>query len=420
MSHARQSRRRFLAQSAALASTAVAAPYFVPATAFGANDRIVTGHIGVGGQGNGNLGGFGSVVGAVCDVDQKHLDSAVKKTGAQGYSDFRKLLEQKDLDAIVISTPDHWHALMTIAACDAGKHVYVEKPLSLTVVEGRAMVNAARRNKVIVQTGSQQRSGGEFLKACEYVRNGHLGKLSEVLVGIPGANHPGKLGPDTAPPAELDYDFWLGPAPERPYNAKRVHYNFRFWWDYSGGQMTNFGAHHIDIAHWALGVDDAGPLEIEALKATFHPENFHEVTETCRVVMKYPGDVNVIVGQGESDVPGGITFVGEKGRIHVNRGHISSDPAEILKQPLADDAVRLYASKGHKADFINSIKTGELPCADVEIGHRTATACHLANIACRTGEKFQWDAASEQITGSEKAAALLGRELRSPWTLKLS
>lgn len=402
-----------------MASTAFAAPYYIPARAFGANERIVTGHIGVGGQGNANLGGFGGTIGAVCDVDKSHLEAAAKKTGAKPYSDFRKLLEQKDLDAIVISTPDHWHALATIAACNAGKHVYVEKPLSLTVVEGRAMVKAARRNNVIVQTGSQQRSGGEFLKACEYVRNGRIGKLKEVHVGIHGANHPGKLPPDGDPPAALDYEMWLGPAPSRPYNAKRVHYNFRFWWDYSGGQMTNWGAHHLDIAHWGMGVDDAGPLEVEAVEAVFNPNGYHEVTEKCRIVMKYPGDVMLTIGQGQQGIAGGTTFIGEKGRIHVDRGTVSSYPVSVLQEPLLGDSVRLYASPGHKQNFINCIKSGELPCADVEIGHRTATACHLANIACRTGEKLLWDSVKEQISGSEKAATMLSRKNRQPWTLDL-
>lgn len=414
----RTTRRTFLSQ-AAIASTAFAAPLYIPARAFGANDRIVTGHIGLGGQGLSNLGGFGGVIAAVCDVDKTRLETTAKKTGAEPYSDFRKLLERKDLDAVVISTPDHWHALATIAACNAGKHVYVEKPLSLTVAEGRAMVEAARKNNVIVQTGSQQRSGGEFLKACEYVRNGRIGKLKEVVVGIFPANHPGQLPPDSDPPATLDYDLWLGPAPARPYNSKRVHYNFRFWWDYSGGQMTNWGAHHLDIAHWGMGVDDAGPLEVEAVEAVFNPHGYHEVTEKCRVVMKYPNDVVLTIGQAQPGIAGGTLFVGEKGKIHVDRGSVTSAPDTILKEPLPSDALRLYASPGHKQNFLDCIKTGKLPCADVEIGHRTATACHLANIACRAGEKFQWDAAKEQILGSDKAAALLHREYRQPWTLDL-
>ena len=410
-------RRRFLKQSAALASAAFAAPYVIPDSAFGANEKIVTGHIGLGGQGNGNLGGFGSQVGAVCDVDKRRMEGAMKKTGAKGYSDYRELLDQEDLDAVVVSTPDHWHAITTIHACMAGKHVYCEKPLSLTIEDGRAMVAAARKHERIVQTGSQQRSSSNFRQACEYVRSGRIGKLEKVLVGIAGANHPGKLPPDSDPPSYLDYDFWLGPAKEMPYNEKRVHYNFRFWWDYSGGQMTNWGAHHIDIGHWGIGCDDSGPLEVWAESVSFNPNKFHEVTEKCRVVMKYADDVTMIVGQGERDVPGGTTFIGSEGKIHVNRGKLSSDPADILKEPLKDSDVHLHPSGSHKGNFIDCIKSGALPICDVEIGHRSATACHLANIACRTGERFKWDPEKEELTGPEAAAAMVTREYRKPWVL---
>jgi len=423
MSKRFSTRRRFLKQSAALASTAFAAPMFVPSSAFGANDKLITGHIGVGGRGRSNLGGFGAQVGAVCDVDKRHLEGAMKRTGAKGYTDYRKLLEQDDIDAVVISTPDHWHALTTIHACMAGKHVYCEKPLSLTINEGRAMVAAARKFDRVVQTGSQQRSAGNFRKACEYVRSGRIGKLEKVLVGIAGANHPGKLPPNSKPPAHLDYEFWLGPAPERPYNEKRVHYNFRFWWDYSGGQMTNWGAHHIDIAHWGIGCDDSGPAELWAEEVAFNPQGYHEVTEKCRVTMKYADPrvegnvITLIVGQGQGDVPGGTTFIGSEGKIHVNRGRLSSDPGDILKEPLKDSDVHLYDSGNHKRDFVNCIQSGERPICDVEIGHRSATACHLANVACRTGERFKWDPVKEQVIDNDKAAAMVTRSHRQPWTL---
>src|SRR5436190_6425704 len=267
------SRRTFL-QSSAAASTLFAAPYFVPARAFGANERIITGHIGVGGRGNENLKEFLKNAAAVCDVDKTRAVATAKRVEAAGnkcevFSDYRKLLERKDIDAVVITTPDHWHGLPMIHACQAGKDVYCEKPLSLTIVEGRKMVEAARANKRIVQTGSQQRSDNRFRQACEYVRNGRLGTLKEIRVGLPNTNFSGPPVPDSDPPPELNYDFWLGPAPQRPYNVKRVHYNFRFFWDYSGGQMTNFGAHHIDIAQWGMGMDDSGPIATEGI-ATFH------------------------------------------------------------------------------------------------------------------------------------------------------
>jgi hypothetical protein len=244
-------RRTFLAAAA----SAFAAPYVLPARVFGANERIRIGSIGIRNQGKGNLKRFmeaGCDIVGLCDVDANVLADAAKAASEGGhkpehFSDYRRLLDRNDIDAVVVTTPDHWHALITINACQAGKDVYCEKPLSLTIAEGRRMVTAARENNRVVQTGSQQRSSEEFWKACTLVRNGAIGKVHTVLVGIPDCNHPGTLGPDTTPPGELNYDMWLGPAPFRAYNEKRVHYNFRFWWDYSGGQMTNFGAHHLDM-----------------------------------------------------------------------------------------------------------------------------------------------------------------------------
>jgi predicted dehydrogenase len=413
--------RRTFVRSAVAASTLFAVPEIIPARAFGANERILTGHIGVGGQGNSNLGAFLSNAVAVCDVDKTRAASAAKRVeGKNGscevFSDYRKLLDRKDIDAVVISTPDHWHALQVIHACQAGKDVYVEKPLSLTIVEGRKMVEAARSNKRIVQTGSQQRSSENFRRACELVRSGYLGKIHTVLVGIPGPNYPKDQVPDSDPPAELDYDLWLGPAKWRPYNAKRVHYNFRFYWDYSGGQMTNFGAHHIDIAQWGLGMDDSGPIAVEG-EATFNPQKIHEVTETCRITHTYANGVKMIVGQGQKDIPGGTTFIGEKGEIYVNRGVLKSKPEQIIKTPVADGDVKLYVSGNHHKNFLDCIKSRELPICDVEIGHRSATACHLGNIAVRLGRKIQWDPVKEQIVGDEDAATWIQRSYREPWKL---
>ena len=415
----RISRRTLLRRAA---SAAVALPYFVPRSAFGANDRVITGHIGVKNQGTANLGKvFMEHVGAVCDVDTAVLGKAVEKCEKAGrkvetFGDYRKLLERKDIDAVVITTPDHWHARMTIDACQAGKDVYCEKPLTLTVREGRKMVEAARANNRIVQTGSQQRSDDKFRQACELVRNGKLGKIKQVLVGLPGPNYPKNQVADSDPPPELDYDFWLGPAPMRPYNKNRVHYNFRFYWDYSGGQMTNFGAHHIDIAHWGLGMDDSGPLEIGGT-ATFHPEKVHEVTETCRMTLKYPGDVEVLVGQKEKDIPGGVTFVGSDATLFVDRKKITCTVPDVLSTPLDTLATRLYVSKSHHQNFLDCIASREKPIADVEIGHRTATACHLANIAARLGRTIRWDAKNETIPGDGEAAAMLDRTHRAPWTV---
>ena len=419
------SRRRFLQVSAA-ASTVIAAPYFVPARAFGANERVVTGHIGVKNRGGKtqNLKELRQHVGVICDVDKNVAAEAAKYLEENGkkcevVEDYRRILERKDIDAVVVSTPDHWHALMTIHACQAGKDVYCEKPLSLFISEGRKMVEAARANSRIVQTGSQQRSDDRFRQACELVRNGALGKIQEVLVGIPRPNHPDKYVPDSDPPSELNYDLWLGPAPQRPYNVNRVHYNFRFFWDYSGGQMTNFGAHHIDIAQWGLGMDESGPLSAEGVATYPDDKRLCEVTETCRIVLTYANGVHVVVGQQQKDIPGGVTFVGEKGRIFVDRSKITASDPDILTTDLPSDATRLYVSKDHYKNWLECIQTRKQPVADVEIGHRTATACHLANMAVRLGRKIAWDPVKERVVSDDEASRLVDRPYREPWKLAL-
>lgn len=420
------SRRRFLALSGAGVATA---PMFIPSRAFGANERVITAHIGVGGQGTGNLMQFADNAAAICDVDSEKLAAAGKrfsdKTGRtlDGVADFRRLLDRKDIDAVVISTPDHWHAIPTIEACRAGKDVYCEKPLTLTIDEGKRMVTAAREFNRIVQTGSQQRSASNFRLACQLVRSGRIGKLKEVHVGIADSNHPfAKRSPvpDTTAPANLDYDLWVGPAPMRPYNVDRVHYNFRFFWDFSGGQMTNWGAHHIDIAHWGMGMDESGPLSVEGT-GEFHPQGWIDVSTACRLTYQYPNDVTMTVGQGQKDIVMGTRFIGSDGEIYVNRGRLESKPDSIVidaqKPGGSDGLVDLYASNNHHRDFLECVATRKLPICDVAIGHRTATACHLGNLALRTGRKLQWDATTEQIINDPTAAAMQNRQPRAPWSL---
>ncbi|MBL8816458.1 MAG: Gfo/Idh/MocA family oxidoreductase [Planctomyces sp.] len=416
----RSNRRGFLKSSAAGAGSLFAAPLILPSRVFGANERVAVASIGVRNQGGGNLKRFldaGTDVVAVCDVDSKVAGAAaetVMKSGVacQIYGDYRKLLERTDLDAVVITTPDHWHALMTIHACQAGKDVYCEKPLSLTIAEGRRMVKAAREHSRIVQTGSQQRSSAEFWKACMLVRNGMLGEVQSILVGIPDPNHPGPIGPEEQVPAELNYDMWLGPAPFVPYHSKRVHYNFRFWWDYSGGQITNFGAHHLDIVQWALGMDNSGPVSAEGT-AGFHPDKVHEVTESCRITYTYGNGVKVVLGQRQDDIPEGVTFIGSKGRVVVGRGRVSSTPSEIAETSLEDSSlIQLVRSTDHTQNFLESVKTRELPICDVEIGHRSATVCHLGNLVARLGRPIKWDPVSELIVGDAEAQAMTDRVYR--------
>lgn len=413
------SRRSLLAAGGALTLTSI--PYFVPRSAFGANDQINTGHIGLGGQGRGNLAKFEGSCVAICDVDQGRLatvaaDLEKKGKKVETFTDYRKLLERKDIDAVVISTPDHWHALGTIHACEAGKDVYCEKPLTLTIAEGRKMVEAARKHNRVVQTGSQQRSSHYFRTAADIVRRGGLGKIEKILVGLPKCNAPTEAVPDSDPPAGLDYEMWLGPAPARPYNKNRVHYNFRFFWDYSGGQMTNFGAHDLDIAQWALNMDDSGPISTEGT-ATFDPKKIFEVSDSCLITHTYASGVKVIVGQKQPEIPGGVTIIGEKGKIQVNRSRVTSEPAEIVKSPSLESGPDIYVSDDHHKNFLDCVKSRAKPICDVEIGHRSATVCHLGNIAIRLGRKINWDPAKEVIVGDEEAATWVSRPYRAPWSL---
>ena len=424
-------RREFLRRAAAAlaaptaASAAAAAPLYVPASSFGANDRVATAHVGVGGQGRGNLGRFlaksDAQPVAVCDVDAGHAAEAAAMVGKAGGSvavtaDYLELLGRDDVDAFVVSTPDHWHALPTIHACESGKDVYCEKPLTLTVAEGRRMVDAARRHDRVVQTGSQQRADQKFRRACGLVRSGAVGELREVFVGIPGPNHPGEPVPDGGPPAELDYDRWLGPAPDRPYNVKRVHYNFRFFRDYSGGQITNWGAHHLDIAQWGLGTDGTGPVSVRG-DGTFHPRDWHEVTETCAVEYGYADGRRIRLSQKTGDWPGGVTFVGDAGRIHVDRGRLSAEPQRLLDHAADGGGIELYESDDHVGNFLACVRSRETPICDVEIGHRSATLCHLANIAVTAGRELTWDPVAERFAADAGANALLDRPNRPPYTV---
>jgi len=375
--------------------------------------------IGTGGQGGSNMGHQLKNIIAVCDVDRKRLalasDRVQKSSGKAPISvgDYRRILDNKDIDAVIISTPDHWHARIAVDACEAGKHVYCEKPLTLTVKEGRAIVNAARKNKRIVQTGSQQRSGKNFDIACALTRGGALGKITTVEVGIPDVNFAGPPVADSPAPAELDYDLWLGPAPKRPYNSKRVHYNFRFFWDYSGGQMTNFGAHHLDIAQWGLGMDNSGP-ELISGTVTYHPQNWYEVPISSRIEYVYATGPKIILGQGDKAIQGGTKFIGEKGWIFVNRGVLKASDKAILGD-VPKEALKADASADHHKNWLDCIKSGKLPVADAEIGHRSATVCHLGNIASRLKRPIKWDPVKETTPEDKEAQAMLSRPYRGPW-----
>lgn len=423
-------RRQFLYRSAAAAGgLAWGLPTLIPHAALGfgraaPGERVTLGFIGLGWKGF--EGCWGSLlqtfiadlscqVLAVCDVDRRYLERAktfVDQTyGNQDcatYHDFRDLIARPDLDAVVIATPDHWHAVQTIWACRAGKDVFCEKPLSLTIREARAMVDAARRYNRVVQTGSQSRSNGRVQFGCEVVRQGRIGQVREVHV---------TCGPPSAPcplPAEpvpdyLDWDLWLGPAPWRPYHAGIHPVQFRAWSDYSGGGMTDWGAHHFDIAQWGLGMDESGPVEI------IPPDG----REHAQLTLKYANGVTVL--HTGYDVSQGVTFFGSEGRVNLMAisGRATFEPGELGRQcrDLETQATDLLANKGHYANFLDCVRTRKRPAADVEIGCRTVTVCHLANIAHALRRPLRWDPVREEFPADAEANRCLSRVYREPWQI---
>lgn len=420
----RPNRRQFLRRTGGVVTAAVLFPHVRSRAAEigkGVREGIRVGVIGTGGRGSDLMRSAVANVVAVCDVDSKHLAGAAaeveKRTGRKPaqYADFRRLLENRDIDAVICGTPDHWHALVTTLACQAGKDVYCEKPLTLTLREGRVMTQVARATRRVVQTGSQQRSDTKFRKGCELVRNGRIGRVKSVKVGLTYVNFNTQVVPDSEPPAELNYDLWLGPAPWRAYNRNRVHYNFRFYWDYSGGQMTNWGAHHLDIAQWGLGMDDSGPVEISAT-ATFDEAKRFEVPVESDITYTYASGVKLFCTQGP-DRKTGTTFVGEKGWIHVNRGVLEASDEELLGEPLPAEATRLYVSSDHMDNWFDCIKSRKLPICDVEVGHRSSSVCHLGSLAMRLGRPLKWDPVKEEFQGDAEANAKRFYDYRKPWAL---
>ena len=396
------------------------------------NSRPGLALVGCGGMGTGdaaNASRYGDIV-AVCDVDQKHADAAAQKLSKNGrtpakYGDFRKLLERKDVHAILQGTPDHWHTLVNIAAAKAGKDVYAEKPLTLTIDEGRHIIRAVRENKIVLQTGTQQRSSTSFHLACELVRNGRLGKLKEVHVFVP-AGIRGNNFAKVPVPAELNYDMWLGQAPGAPYYAERCHKTFRWWFDYAGGPVTDWGAHHNDIARWAIGLD--GPTGIEARVVTPPLPNGYSTPSEFEATLTWANGVVQHVKTTVDDSPfgavinengqrNGLRFVGTDGWIWVNRNEITASDKHLLLAPLPDNAVKLQVSKNHMGNFFDCLRSRKDPIANVETGHRSACIGHLIIIALRTGLKLQWNPEKEIFTGDGAAEANqhVAREMRKPY-----
>lgn len=427
------SRRDFLRSSAA-----AAAPMIVPASVFGrqgrpaAGEKLAVGMIGVGKMGMFHVDRFtvnlknDTRILAVCDVDaarREHAKKLVDERTGKGtvtYVDYRELLARKDIDAVCVATPDHWHATVAIEAMKAGKDVYCEKPLTLTIHEAKLLIEAARKYGRVFQTGSQQRSDGPFRNVCDVLRNGRLGKVKEVHVGIGPTSKWCDL-PAQEPDPGLDWDRWLGPCPKRAYHEVLCRkglpdkYPFNPGWrdyrEYSGGYVTDWGAHHFDITQWALGMDEAGPVEI------IPPEKENDVFGTRLVYRNTAlGDEVVVV---HKQMKNGITFVGEKGEIFVNRSDkdTKSTPETILKEPLEADAKRLFKSPGHHRNWLDCVKSRQKPICDVEIGARSVTVCHLVNLAIWNRRKLAWDPKEWKFVGDDEANKWLDRERREAYPL---
>ncbi len=443
------SRRKFLQA----ATVACAAPQIVADSVRGAaapSNRIQVGFIGTGNQCMGVLlqqflerPDVQAV--AVCDVNQgsygykndddfygreparQRIDQYYAEQRRSGsyrdcvaLRDFRELLDRPDIDAVVIAVPDHWHAAMTVLACEAGKDVYCEKPLSLTVADGRAMIEAVRRHQRILQTGSHERSRPESRHACELVRNGRIGKLQRIITNVGYHN---KVGPGPGwqampVPPDFDYAMWLGPAADAPYHRDRCLYRFRFIYDYSGGQITNYGAHSNDLAQWALDADGTGPVEVQFIRAKWLPNGslFDAALETefrCR----YANGVELVCRTDEPSVQ--TRFEGTEGVIVTGYGGHYSEPASIWKSEIGADELHLPYSSNHIGNFIDCVKSRQEPIAPVEAGHSSATLCHLGVIACRLSKQkvLRWDPQSERFTNDDDANALLRRPQKPPWNL---
>jgi predicted dehydrogenase len=452
-------RRQFLKRTAQAAAALSTAGAFAAERVPGANDRVRVGLIGCGGRGLlvARLMREAPNVefAAVCDVFEPNARAAREWAGpgCRAFGDFRRLLEQRDLDAVVVATPDHWHAIPTVLACQAGKDVYVEKPLAHNVREGRAMVEAARRHRRIVQLGTQHRSAPHYAEVARLIRSGALGQVHFVRVWNYANLSPNGIGrvPDSPPPTGLDWDFYLGPAPKVPFNQNRFLRNYRWFWDYAGGIITDYGTHRFDSVHQVMGVD--APLAVTATGRRFALDDGAETPDVIQATYEYPGFILSYEGchlnahgtggrtpgrkyyqmRGADDRPHGEAFYGTNGALFSDRigfeiyPELKPVPRDQMFTPgnVPPDGFRMErrevaaadATAQHVQAFIESVRSRQKPPADVETGHRASIIGHLGNIACRTGHKLAWDAAKEEVPGDRAANALLGRRARKPWDL---
>ena len=432
--------RRSLLRSAAATAAATSLPAWflegavaqeaAPVKSPNARPRVAL--IGCGGMGSYDATlaqRFGDIV-AVCDVDAgRAAEARAKFNSAEVFYDFRKVCESPKIDVIVNGTPDHWHTLVNLRALAAGKDVYAEKPLTLTIDEGKRLVAAVKAGGPILQTGSQQRSDRNFRFACELVRNGRLGKITRVQTWLPEGLRGGPFVERPAP-QELNWDFWQGQTAARSYVPERCHRTFRYWWDYSGGTVTDWGAHHNDIALWGLGRDGSGPSVVEGPGLVETVPGGYTAPNAYRIRYAYDDGVEhicqstsanswggAVVGKPkEGERYHGVKFEGADGWLFVTRdGKLEASDPELLVAPLPSDAVRLYASDDHMANFFECVATRKQPICPAEVGHRSVSLCHLGTIAIRLGRKLQWDPVAEDFVGDKEASGMLVREMRKPY-----
>ncbi len=424
-------RRRFLKKATGITAGAVAFPYIVSSSALGnagnvaASNRIVMGCIGMGGMGTGDMRGFLGKkevqVVAVCDVDKSQRDKAKKNVDerynnndCKTYLDFRDVIARDDIDSLSLAMPDHWHSIPAVMGARAGKDIHAQKPLARTIAEGRAICDAVKRYGIIWQTGSQQRSGRDFHRACELVRNGRIGKVTRVEVGLPtgGGSDNKSIQPV---PEGVDWNFWLGPAPWVPYRGI-LHWNWRWMMDYSGGQLTDWAGHHIDIAHWGLDLERTGPVEIEGT-GVYPKDGIYNVPMEYKFTCKYSNGVVMTVANNKQ-IPQGTKWYGESGKwIYVKRGKLEANPASVLKEVIGPDEIKLYRSRDHKQNFLDCVKNRKETIAPAEVAHRSISVGLLGEIAMLTERKLQWDPDKERFLNDEKANRMLSRPMRSPWHL---
>ncbi len=396
------------------------------------SDRVTMGVIGVGGMGTGHLNNFFKVpaarVLAVCDVDDEHLSDAKKRVDKQyantdcaTYHAFEEVIARRDLDAVTIAVPDNWHGVVGVLAARAKKDIYGEKPLAQTFREGLAIVKEVAKHKVIWQTGSWQRSRAQFHQACELVRNGRLGKIHRVEVGLPsGPFDYGKFVDRTAfiePPPTLNWDRWLGPGPEAKYSPARSHFNWRWSLDYGGGQLMDWVGHHVDIAHWGMGWDETGPYHVEGTGEYPERTKLWNSATRYRLTAKYSGGVTMVIAGGHDDIRAGTRWIGERGWIWVDRRGIEAGPASLLEETVKDGEIRLTKSPDHYAQFIECVKSRKETLTPARVALRSATPGWLGQIAMLTGRRVNWDPDKQEILYDPAASELLGREMRAPYKL---